>query len=379
MSQTLSYCRNWTRLDLLLYEVLTKSDRFRDEIWKGYGIRIMEHDIPYAEPYQHFKTHEPDSKSPLSIMEWYQKSHEDCSIWLTLDEAESTRIAQQYKYLGTIEANEAKYAHRGRTHFFKDDDQIIGSKTRDRKSFFELEWGPRPNNAKKLYCPPQNQDPTRSLTFDTNPDCTYWLTLQRLSKVYRSGVEKYTFVHRPAQVAAPYLTIEFKKARTTLEEAVNQLAITIPLVLFNRLILRCRRLQSRSGKSQQWPNEEFDGIKHYGIALSGSEAHIFIAQPCLDFNKFQTIDGVQHPWVGCQLNLLNIYDVEDAEDVASFSAWVNEIHNWGLGDHSRQFELDVKGIVYQTIEDKSRVSLTSSDMEALRITDDSADGTGHHI
>ena len=42
--------------------------------------------------------------------------------------------------------------------------------------------------------------------------------------------------------------------------------------------------------------------------------------------------------------------------------WINEIHNWGLGMHSEQFVLDVKGILVREEGGLKRVSMTKRDM-----------------
>ncbi|KAL9048020.1 MAG: hypothetical protein Q9162_007886 [Coniocarpon cinnabarinum] len=338
---------------------------FRNQILGGYGVRIQDKSTEIASAYQHFDR-EPCSR------EWYQEKHRDSSIWLSLNEDQAQKIVKRYQHLDHIEANEAKYAHHGRTHFFKDDEIEREPESRERKSYFELEWGPKPQDSDNLFCPPMIDGKYRPLSFDSNPDCSYWLTLQRLNESYRRYIQDWTYVKAPSDVAAPYLTIEFKKApQKTLADAVNQLAITLSLTLFNRVLLRCQRLTRQHRRSSSWTPNDFGDIKHYGIAFSANIAHIYVAQPILSFKKFGSIkassmeDPLKHPWVGCTLERLQICNVVRPQEVIELSEWINEIHHWGMDSHSSEFELDVKAVIYFISKDKSRVSLSSEDIRRL--------------
>ena len=328
-----------------------------------YGISITEDSSDFVRPYRHFDT--KPAESIQDTMSWYQGQcgHKDCSIWLPLDEDNAKDVARQYEYLGSIGAVEAKYAHRGRTHFFKDDDLTTGL-DRVRKAFFELEWGPKPDGRVHLHCPTSINESRRRLTFDSNPDCTYWLTLKRFNPDYRSQIRNFTYVHKGPDVAAPYLTIEFKKAGKSLDHAVNQLMISISLTLFNRVLLRCRQLH-HTGVTK-WNAQHFQDIKHYGIAFASSDAKIYEARPELDFTNLHSLGKISHPWTGCNFTQIADHEVTYATDVIELSKWINEIHHWGLGTYSTQFERDIKRCIESTYKGDIRVSLDTAEVQAVQ-------------
>ena len=292
-------------------------------------------------------------------------------MWLSLDPKTAANIQKRYESLKRERANEAKFQLRAVIHFFKDDIIEQDPSDRERKTHFELQWGPVPNDSELLFCPPMKDNTCRPLSFNTNPDCAYWLPLQRLAENHQDFVKHMTYVREPSATAVPYFTIEFKKNDKLFDEAVNQLSITTSLMLFNRVLLRCSRLQAQlQGElARSFKEISFDDIKHYGMAFNASTAHIYIVTPILDCENPHPKAGKrpQHPWMGCRLQPIARYDVSRTGRVNELSAWINEIHNWGLGEHSRKFEQDVKLIAHHRNSSVGRVSLVEDDFRQMEL------------
>jgi hypothetical protein len=199
------------------YPKLSDKD-FREKVFGRYGISInSKPSLQIA--YDHFGTDDPEKNGFQGrIADWYRQRHENCGIWLSLDEAEARRIAGQYRHMVDIKTNEAKLSHRGKMYFFKEDDIVrMGEEDDDRCStaYFELKRAPNPDG-KHLQCPDEVTNEGVKFGFTTNPDCTYWLTTRRFHPEYRAQVSQVTFVLPDADAAAPYLTIEFKKGQSIL-------------------------------------------------------------------------------------------------------------------------------------------------------------------
>ena len=344
---------------------------FRSAILDRYGIHISKKGEVIS-PFQHFSTQDPDLvEFKGSIAKWYQNTHSDCDVWLSLDREEAENQAKQYLNMQILRENEAKFSHRGKIYFFKEDDMFsTGDPGRCSSTYFKLEWGPTPDDEQLCRPPPINsfaseEEDARLFAFNTNPDCTYWLTLRRLNIMYRKLVETVTHVLPYAKVTAPYLTIEFKKEHTSFAAAENQIAVFAALILFNRVRLRCRRLEACGRKSETWTQDDFADIKHYGIAFSACEASCYIGRPSLSFEALAPGVELQYPWRGCTLSLITICDAVHADGILEIKRWVNEIHNWGLGEHSRNFVLDVKGVLVHGPSGRDRISLLQEEIATL--------------
>lgn len=288
----------------------------------------------------------------------------------------------------SIGENEAKFSHHGKRYFFKED-KIFLPKDHGRCSstYFKLEWGPTPDNA-VLHCPPllktstSDKNNTSLFGFNTNPDCTYWLTLRRMNENYRRQVDWITYVLPGANVTAPYLTIEFKKDHTSVAVTENQVAVSAALILYNRFRLRCRRLEAdrleaeeRGLKAEVWNEDKFADIKHYGITFSACVARFYIGRPSLSFETLATGAKLQDSWQGCTLRPLAKYSADDGGEILHIQRWVNEIHNRGLGEHSSEFVLDVqKMLVHMGAVDEEDVSFLPEEFAALPLETDQPSG-----
>lgn len=340
---------------------------FRNDVLRRYGIVIkVQHDL--RTPYEHFQTFDPQQDPPFAqdIPSWYRTRPyaQDSQVWLHLDDTDAQAVARQYVNLDACKENEAAYSYRGKNWFFKTDETIPpSSRERINTTYFKLEWGPTPDG-KLLRAPPQ-LDPAdvdqAPFAFASQPDCTYWLTLNRMNPDYRDAVPTLTYALPIVNAVCPYLTIEFKRDNESYEIAENQLAVATALVLYNRVCLRCERLQACNVPESAWAQKDFDDIKHYSIGLSGSEARFYLATPCLQFDSTPEA-GVDAIWRGCSLTNFRLIKVTSTDGVLRMRQWVNEIHYWGLGKYSEQFVFDIKGILVQHVGGLSRISLTKGDL-----------------
>lgn len=100
-------------------------------------------------PYQFFGTRDPkDGRSANDLQDWYQKElgHTDTKVWLSIDEVKGSQIALQYSTMLATRANEAKFSHRGKGYFFREDDVYApNDETRCSSTYFELERAPNPD------------------------------------------------------------------------------------------------------------------------------------------------------------------------------------------------------------------------------------------
>jgi len=186
--------------------------------------------------------------------------------------------------------------------------------------------------------------------FNLRPDCAYWLSIQSFSKNNRGLVGKATFTVRK-RIATPYLTIEFKKSETTVEQAINQAIAASSLALFNRFRLKEHRLRA---SKKNWNRKHFDQILHYMMTFTGPSASIWVVRlksssASDDFSKVA--------WDGCEAVKLWECDCESAEDVGDLVDYINTIHRWGLM-HGAYCKRDVKAVL-----------LTKGGMIADRVSD----------
>ncbi|KAK0953584.1 hypothetical protein LTR91_023667 [Friedmanniomyces endolithicus] len=292
---------------------------FRLTTLNPHGIEIVEDPTLYdfRGPYRHFETEATgqERKSKDELVSWYQTRSglEDAPIWLSL-----------------LPEDEAKFAFYGKLAFFKQDvAHIPRSSARKRSAYCKMEWAPQPDSD-ILRCPPmvshvtslaasgRNEAP---FTFNHKPDCTFWLPMVQFNPVYRRAMPRLTFMVPKAEVVGPYLTIEFKKADQDMASAVNQLAASAALILFNRVTLRIRRLNEYSLQREQCSFlSHLEGLKHYGIALAAQYANIHVIKPRFEATG-KARDGqngafdVASVWRGCRVRLLVSLDLTREEDV----------------------------------------------------------------
>ena len=359
---------------------------FRDGTLLLHGIDVIEDPTwsDFRGPYRHFGTTPPEEhrKTKEEIVKWYHKQSglNDSFIWLPLLQEDARNIAYEYQQMVAVEEEEAKFAFFGKLAFFQQDvAHVPRSNLRKRSAYCKMEWAPKPDG-QVLHCPPIVKHVGRHaaeatsepyFAFNNKPDCTFWLPMVQFNPVYRRAVPRLTFMVPKAEVVGPYLTIEFKKADQDATAAVNQLAAAAALILFNRLALRVRRLNEylRSGNASYTP-ADFDGLKHYGVALAAQYVYIYEATPHLgeEMEVSDRGDGrlkAERIWQGCKLRLLVSLDLTREEEVLEMCSWVNEIQNWGLATHSEDLIVDIKGILRKGEGGDERISLLPHERRKL--------------
>ena len=231
-----------------------KDRAFRDTVLRGRGINFTDA-LTLETPYAHFRTDVPSGVK--TVMSWYQDrcGLSECEVWHEKDHDLAVQQASQYRIMVRLKENEVKFSHRGKQYFFKDDSLIPPEEAiRGSSTYYKLEWDPHPDG-QLLQAPPMQADNVTEEVFDfyTKPDCTYWLSHRRFNAVYRNHISRLTHVLEPAGAISPYLTIEFEKdGDPTGQAAENQVAAASALILYNRILLRCKGLAEQGQGKHSW-------------------------------------------------------------------------------------------------------------------------------
>lgn len=331
-------------------------------------------------PYAHFGTTAvppgPPGLNKEEIVSWYRREHkqEDSTIWLQLDNENTEMVALQYQLMVVAGEQAAKFAFYGKIAFLCQDLTLVSaSMRRTRTAYYKMEWAPQPDPEKHLHCPPlQNDDQSKPFPFENKPDLAFWLPIGMFKRRNRQLVKDVFHVVPKAQVTAPYFTVEFKKDGEDLEAAVNQLAASAALALYNRVRLRARRHHSFNFRGA-WQSAQFDDLVHYGIAFAADVAYVYKAVPQIRQSDSGSEDDLEtslaQVWAGCTLNLLLEIRIETPEDVVELRGWINEIQNWELRKYAGAFMLDVKGIMQADEYVKSTISMTEEEVRSLGLAE----------
>ncbi|KAG8622951.1 hypothetical protein KVT40_009268 [Elsinoe batatas] len=340
-----------------------------------YNIHLDRAGDEIGDAYEHFGTRQlaKEGDLELDVVQRYRTVHTDCNIWLALDKSTAEDYAAQYMNMLQVGENEAKFSHRGKQYFFKEDDlRSPADSTRCSSAYFKLEWGPSPNDDTLLSPPVLHVGRAPDLSFYVKPDCTYWLTSRRLSPDIRPHLMGMTYMIHNKLATAPYLTIEFKKDNQTEEAAQNQVIKASTLILYNRLLLRRRRLVALGREPKSLKTEDFSDLRHYGITFVGGSATVFKIVPKLRTSADIASEVVpEHfPWNGACMSKLATLDVVEATNIIDLRRWVNEIHNWGLGPNNISFVRDVKGTLLRKGHATGKISLSPEDKRVLGLEPD---------
>lgn len=312
---------------------------FREDVLSRYGV-VFRQPLADHTPYLHFGTTDPETSGfGQKISEWYQRQHTGCDVWLDLKSQNISRVARQYQNMATINSKEAKFAHKSKTLFLQEEDfSDLDEDAEGVSTYLEFEWTSNPDG-QIMCCPPTVTEREPNYNFKVSPDCTFWLTSSGMGLRSAQGLQSYTFMLPEIAAVAPYLTVEFKKDDLSSEAAENKVAVISSLVLYNHFRLRCTRLHA----SGQWEPDSFDDMRHYGIVFNRCNVVIYMAKPCISFQKSQ--GQLQDTWAGCKLDELTQKDVRKPNDIHEIQQWINEIHHWALDHHRQQFVTDLKGTI----------------------------------
>lgn len=306
-------------------------------------------------PYEHFGTTDPSAEDQETVNQHYCDQGRQSLVWLSLDEENAGAVLREYGLMKRLNQSEAKFSFYAKLAFLRQDlmhDPL--SEERQQSTFCTMESATKPNPRAHLYPPPKLNSliPAKPFEWDNKPDLVFWLPLVLFKKDYRGLVCDCTYVLPEAQVAAPYLTVEFKKDNTTEVMAINQVAAAATLALYNRVLLRAERLCA-NGHNGSWTAKKFDDIEHYGISFTGEIAEIYLATPRISTasTPSASVDAgayIRSAWNGCDVKRLTRISLNVLENVQALRAWINEIQNWGLGKYLEAFEKDVKLLLSKT-------------------------------
>lgn len=115
-------------------------------------------------------------------------------------------------------------------------------------------------------------------------------------------------------ITCSYLTVEFKRDDSTLTAAINQVATASALALYNRFLLKQKRLQARGKK---WNEQNFKKLRHYGLTFTGDKYAFWCTTPTKseDWN-----------WKGRKMIRAYQSDCSHLAGVRNIVDWINEIH-----------------------------------------------------
>jgi len=334
-------------------------------------------------PYEYFRTEDPeDQVSSLQIIEWYQDHCPFTSIWLDLDERTARAQTMQYKHMTDTRENSAKFVYRGKQYFLKENESCPSPNDDEYGDPF-LALDQHVNiDGKQISCPPA-LSPTlfshSDCSFARSPDCSYWLSLQNFDAAFRHQIEYLTHVLPGSQATAPYLTVEFQTDNAqTSQTCEDQLACSATLLLYNRFLLRKRRLEECGRPITSWKPTDFKDIAHYGISFSGSVASVHVIRPCLQFDKPSSPSTNDpsfdfspcYPWRGVRVIKLDRCRLTVLAQFLDLRRWINEIHRWALQSHKESVALDIKAILMFHNKGSRIITLTEEEKNKLDIRDD---------
>ena len=154
-----------------------------------------------------------------------------------------------YKRMKRLNMCEREFATDAKESFLRQDGSIT-EKTKEKvwRADRKLEMVAKPRCVGNWCAPPivdnlsaVGRAPSVAYDFDIRPDCSYWLRLQAFNPAYHAQFEK-TVAVMQVEISCPYVTVEFKKDDQMDEVAENEVAAAGALALFNRFLLRDRRL-----------------------------------------------------------------------------------------------------------------------------------------
>jgi hypothetical protein len=287
--------------------------------------------------YQYFGT--DDDQCRQWILERAESEKNEGTVFLRGGDDFNTNIAEQYTEIAVRNLCEEEFATFAKTRLFTTPD-FLPLKGKD------IRW--KAQRAIQLYTQPDASDdslwvPPPLLSgeeytgkdFSLKPDCAYRLSIRSFSVKHRNLVHMAIFTIDDRDTTA-YLTIEFKKSQTSIEQATNQAVAASSLALFNRFRLKEGRL---SASEKPWNRKHFDQIRHYMMTFTGPNAIIWLVR--LKSSSASDQDYSKVAWNGCEAVKLWMCDCRTAEGVGDLVDHINAIHRWGL-KHGEYCKRDVK-------------------------------------
>lgn len=298
---------------------------------RGIFIDFMSSSI---DTFVHFGTSAPSTDR----ISHYQQSNNATEVWLNVKDEDVRGIQREYLYMNVYRLCEAEFSTYAKDTFLKADirsiDPIPGRPWIVTRM---VELVAKPDEAFNWTMPPvidSNLPMNKRYDFDIRPDCSYWLSVQGFNPEYKNQIREWTFC-KDDRMTCSYMTIEFKRDDVAYQAAINQLATFSALALYNRYLLKEKRLRA-TGKP--WNIKKFGQLRHYGLTFTGWNYAFWCATP---------IKSTDFRWKGCNMRRIYQSNCSNSAGITTLVDWINEIHLWGLTVHAKSCESDVKHCIQQ--------------------------------
>jgi len=314
---------------------------------RGIRIQIL---LASVSAFNHFQIVEPSHEA--GRRKYYQRDErlQHSRIWLDANDDFVNGILNEYRCMVALQLPEAEFAAEAfQKLLFQDPRQLICYTERTFVPARALKRVLKPQS--ELWAaPPLLQtmlEPREDYAFDIQPDCMYWISLQAFNPEYREAVAGYVHVNDLTEgLLCPYLTVEFSEDAAGSVKASQKIAVAGSLALYNRYMLRKKRLEQCGLDST---SDAYRDIRHYGILFQAAYYEVWIVRP----------DIQEGSWQGCTMSRLYFAKLDmGAPQVRKLIDWLNEIHRWAITEHGPACKLDVK-----TVLQHARNGVTTSLMD----------------
>lgn len=277
-------------------------------------------------------------------------------IFLDPSPARLNQICNEYKAMHDRSMNEAEHAQTAREYLLKSTVKAAGFPS-DRELSAErlIEFVCKPNKTKSIFLvPPAFEPEAPGVKFDWNvrPDCSYWISLQGFNTNYREKVAEVTQVVYE-WLLCPYLSVEFKKDGDQEIAATRQVAVAAALALYNRWRLKNEGIHQAN---RRWDERARSITRHYCM--------IFTKGVCRLDCMWARLDELGQ-WQGCYMKPLAKFNCRAEASVRELMKWINAIHHWGIYEHGKDCQEDIKRIIHSYTGDTSFVESQSDGDEAI--------------
>ncbi|KIX07150.1 uncharacterized protein Z518_05127 [Rhinocladiella mackenziei CBS 650.93] len=332
---------------------LTAVEKWRQTVLVPRGIELVNSPL-YESAFYHFHYFGTDEDQ---CREWtlnrVESGKNEDMVFLRGGPDFNTNIARQYKEMASRRLCEEEFATLAKTKLFTTPDFLpIEGEAKGWKAQRTIQLYTQPDSSKdSLWGPPPllSGEEYSGKDFNLRPDCAYWLSIQSFSESNRGLVSMATFTVEDRDTT-PYLTIEFKKSESTVEQAINKAIAASSLALFNRFRLKENSLRAAK---KNWNPNHFDQIRHYMMTFTGPKAIIWLVKLKLSAASDESCSKVT--WNGCEAVRLLQCDCKSAGGVGDLVDYINAIHRWGLV-HGAYCRRDVKRIILTAGGFEKRVS-----------------------
>lgn len=300
---------------------------FKTQVLEKRGI-LIDFMSPSKAAFAHFDTSSP--RTPRSLH--YNALSKDTFVWLDVDDEAAEAILREYKYMKHHSLCEAEFATYAKETLLKRDPRSLEPiENRVWRTERMIELVAKPDEALLWEAPPivDQTSVGKRYEFDIRPDCSYWLSCEAFNPGYKDQVSEWTYV-MDDRITCPYFTVEFKKDDSTFTTATNQVATASALALYNRFLLKQKRLKATD---EEPSSKDLNNLRHYGLTFTGDLYTFWCTIPTISDN---------FSWKGCKMVRAYQGKCNHLNGLNNLVDYINEIHHWGLTVHGKGCEDDVK-------------------------------------